>query len=165
MPHMQRLTWSGIALHGGRLPGHAASHGCIRLPYAFARELYAFTERGAQVIVADRDTAPVAIAHPGLIRPTTRDEILGRKPAALQSSAAPLRTMQAASLVTLVAARSDRAAMPARAPVAEDRSPAEMLGDIEAALGRLEAYRQRSDAPLRIVVTRWTDRERVVAIQ
>ena len=37
MPHMHRLTWSGIALHGGPLPGYAASHGCVRLPFAFAR--------------------------------------------------------------------------------------------------------------------------------
>ena len=43
MPHMQRLTWSGIALHGGPLPGYPASHGCIRLPYSFAERLFGTT--------------------------------------------------------------------------------------------------------------------------
>ena len=46
MPHMQRLTWSGIALHGGVLPGHPASHGCIRLPYEFAGHLFDLTKVG-----------------------------------------------------------------------------------------------------------------------
>src|SRR6201987_1743779 len=61
MPHMQRLTWSGIALHGGPLPGHPASHGCIRLPYEFAERLFDMTSIGMRVIVAPRDAAPVAI--------------------------------------------------------------------------------------------------------
>jgi lipoprotein-anchoring transpeptidase ErfK/SrfK len=51
MPYMQRLTWSGIAIHAGRLPGYAASHGCIRLPYGFARELYALTRASATTVV------------------------------------------------------------------------------------------------------------------
>ena len=55
MPWMQRLTWDGIALHSGHLPGYPASHGCIRLPDAFARQLYQLTEMGAQVSVIDED--------------------------------------------------------------------------------------------------------------
>jgi L,D-transpeptidase catalytic domain len=66
MPHMQRLTWSGIALHGGVLPGHPASHGCIRLPYGFADRLFDITAVGMRVIVAPGDAAPVAIAQPVL---------------------------------------------------------------------------------------------------
>src|SRR5215831_15260729 len=66
MPHMQRLTWSGIALHGGPLPGYAASHGCVRMPYAFARSLFGSTQLGMRVIVAPHDVAPVEIAHPAL---------------------------------------------------------------------------------------------------
>lgn len=54
MPFMQRLTWSGVALHGGRIPGYAASHGCIRLPNSFARLLFGVTELGATVHVVDR---------------------------------------------------------------------------------------------------------------
>jgi hypothetical protein len=53
MPFMQRLTWDGIALHAGHLPGYPASHGCIRLPMAFARQLFALTEKGALVSVVD----------------------------------------------------------------------------------------------------------------
>ena len=55
MPFMQRLTWDGIALHAGKLPGYPASHGCIRLPNAFARQLFDLTEMGAQVSVIDED--------------------------------------------------------------------------------------------------------------
>jgi hypothetical protein len=69
MPHMQRLTWSGIALHGGALPGYAASHGCIRMPYNFAEQLFDLTQVGMRVIVAPTDPAPVEITHPALLRP------------------------------------------------------------------------------------------------
>ena len=69
MPHMQRLTWSGIALHGGPLPGHPASHGCIRLPYSFAERLFGTTKIGMRVIVAPGGVGPVAIEHPALFQP------------------------------------------------------------------------------------------------
>jgi hypothetical protein len=55
MPFMQRLTWDGIALHAGQLPGYPASHGCIRLPMAFARQLFVMTELGGQVSVIDEE--------------------------------------------------------------------------------------------------------------
>jgi len=58
MPHMQRLTWSGIALHGGVVLGHPASHGCIRMPYEFAERLFEVTRLGLRVIVAPTDVAP-----------------------------------------------------------------------------------------------------------
>jgi hypothetical protein len=63
MPHMQRLTWSGIALHGGLLRGHPASHGCVRLPFDFAAHLFDLTKLGMRVIVAPSDVAPVSIEH------------------------------------------------------------------------------------------------------
>ena len=69
MPHMQRLTWSGIALHGGPLPGHPASHGCVRMPYDFAERLFDATKLGMRVIVAPDDVGPIPIAHPALFRP------------------------------------------------------------------------------------------------
>src|SRR5439155_17289087 len=69
MPHMQRITWSGIALHGGVLPGRPASHGCIRLPFDFAERLFGATAIGMRVIVAPGDVAPVEIAHPLLFQP------------------------------------------------------------------------------------------------
>jgi hypothetical protein len=58
MPYMQRLTWYGVALHGGALPGYAASHGCIRLPLGFARKLFTVTSVGTQVVVTDDDPGP-----------------------------------------------------------------------------------------------------------
>lgn len=67
MPHMQRITWSGIALHGGQLPGYPASHGCVRMPFDFAARLFEMTRLGLRVIVAPTDVAPVEIAHPALL--------------------------------------------------------------------------------------------------
>ena len=64
MPHMQRITWSGIAMHGGVVPGHPASHGCVRLPFGFAEQLFGETKMGMRVIVAPRDAEPHEIAHP-----------------------------------------------------------------------------------------------------
>lgn len=67
MPFMQRLTWSGIALHqSGRVPSQPASHGCIRLPAGFAGELFKYTNSGMHVVVANEDTKPYAISHPFL---------------------------------------------------------------------------------------------------
>jgi hypothetical protein len=69
MPHMQRITWNGIALHGGPLPGYAASHGCVRLPFGFAERLFDKTRIGMRVIIAPNDTAPVPFSHPALLVP------------------------------------------------------------------------------------------------
>lgn len=67
MPFMERLTWSGVALHVGNLPGYPDSHGCVHLPSAFAQLLYQATEIGTPVIIADSSTAPAEVLHPGLI--------------------------------------------------------------------------------------------------
>ena len=69
MPFMQRLTWSGIALHAGALPGYPASHGCIRMPYDFAGQLFELTKKGMRVLVVREDISPVDFAHPGLFKP------------------------------------------------------------------------------------------------
>ena len=66
MPYMQRITWSGIALHAGALPGHPASHGCIRLAKDFAIRLWHLTKRGTRVIIAPNNVDPVQIASPRL---------------------------------------------------------------------------------------------------
>src|SRR4030088_2343823 len=68
MPHMQRITWSGIALHGGPLPGYPASHGCVRMPFDFAARLFDATKLGFRVVVAPNDVAPIEIAHPVLFQ-------------------------------------------------------------------------------------------------
>ena len=67
MPHMQRLTWSGIALHAGHLPGYPASAGCIRMPVDFAAKLYSVTNIGTTVIIADNNSAPKHTLQPGLL--------------------------------------------------------------------------------------------------
>ncbi len=64
MPFMQRLTWDGIALHAGAVPGYPASHGCIRLPRKLAEALYAITEVGTRVIVADEHEY-AEVTYPG----------------------------------------------------------------------------------------------------
>ncbi len=66
MPYMQRITWSGVALHAGVVPGHPASHGCIRLPERFAVRLWGMTKVGARVIIARGDMTPYEINHPRL---------------------------------------------------------------------------------------------------
>ena len=71
MPNMQRITWNGIALHGGPLPGYAASHGCVRMPYGFAEKLFDKTWIGMRVIISPNDAAPVEISHPALFTPNT----------------------------------------------------------------------------------------------
>ncbi|RZA17759.1 MAG: hypothetical protein EOP93_12780 [Lysobacteraceae bacterium] len=65
MPFMQRLTWDGIALHAGKIPGYPASHGCVRLPLAFAEALYGETERGMLVVIADETSHDTTVAYPG----------------------------------------------------------------------------------------------------
>lgn len=69
MPFMERLTWDGVALHGGTLPGYPASHGCIRLPKAFAEKLYGETRLGMTVIVTDRAELPHVAPAPDLAAP------------------------------------------------------------------------------------------------
>lgn len=70
MPFMQRLTWSGVALHAGNLPGYPASHGCIRLPHGFAERLFGMTRVNTRVVIVPNDTAPMSIAHPSLLQMT-----------------------------------------------------------------------------------------------
>src|SRR5215813_13972067 len=79
MPHMQRITWNGLAMHGGPLPGYAASHGCVRMPYGFAKALFDKTRIGMRVIISPNDAAPVEFSHAALLVPNT--EALAAAPA------------------------------------------------------------------------------------
>lgn len=83
MPFMERLTWDGIAMHGGKLPGYPASHGCVRLPQGFAERLFAITQPGETVVVADALGASQDIVHPSVLAPVT---VLGAPLAADGSS-------------------------------------------------------------------------------
>src|SRR5438874_8737680 len=103
MPHMHRITWSGIALHGGPLPGYAASHGCIRLPYSFAQRLYDKTRLGMRVILAPRDVAPVDIVHPALFAPKPGAD--ARAAALAAEAAKATKTADEARLAAVAATR------------------------------------------------------------
>jgi hypothetical protein len=85
MPNMQRITWNGIALHGGLLPGYAASHGCVRMPYGFAEKLFDQTRIGMRVIISPNDAVPADISHPALFQPDP--EAIAAAPARVQALA------------------------------------------------------------------------------
>jgi lipoprotein-anchoring transpeptidase ErfK/SrfK len=69
MPNMQRLTWQGVALHAGNLPGYPASHGCVRLPRKFSEHIFGITTLGIPVIICDSKSQPEVVVHPGLLLP------------------------------------------------------------------------------------------------
>ncbi|MEI2301697.1 L,D-transpeptidase family protein [Ensifer sp. MJa1] len=76
MPFMQRLTWSGIALHGSNhVPDYPASHGCVRLPGSFAATLYKMTERGVHVLISDRQITPSEVKSALLFRPAPTEAL------------------------------------------------------------------------------------------
>ncbi|MEQ1716470.1 MAG: L,D-transpeptidase family protein [Hyphomicrobium sp.] len=74
MPHMQRITWSGIAMHAGVVPGYRASHGCIRLPASFAKAFFDKTTVGGRVIVTQDEVSPARFTHPALFRPLPEND-------------------------------------------------------------------------------------------
>ncbi len=83
MPYMQRLTWGGIALHAGRIPGYPASHGCVRLPDAFAEKLYDVTTRGMTVVISDDPASVPMLADPSLFPAASAPPTLGTRVADL----------------------------------------------------------------------------------
>src|SRR6476620_5003611 len=105
MPNMNRLTWSGVALHAGDLPGYPASHGCVRLPLEFSEKLFGITEIGTPVIIANAATYPSVVAHPGMILAKNKQKVLnagahaiGRKQKAQRTN--PLRPSNSAILIS-----------------------------------------------------------------
>ncbi len=137
MPWMQRLTWTGTALHGGVVPGYPASHGCVRLPFSFAPKLFQMTTVGANVVVAGERVAPRPIEHAKLFQPVS-----------------------APGEVALAAADPDPFApgiLSTAAAAAEGSGPIDSKGEtVSGASG---------DAPLRILVTRRTERDQVISTQ
>ena len=131
MPYMQRLTWRGIALHAGNLPGHPASHGCIRLPREFARLLYGVTRVGMTVVITDRPALPSVAPVPELL---TGDAILPRGPVARDTlwrpEAAP------SGPVSIVVSSADRRVIVLRNGIVIGSAPV----TIEGAIGRPTAY-------------------------
>ena len=169
MPFMQRITWSGIALHAGPLPGYPASHGCIRMPYEFAQHLYGITNIGMRVIVARNDVRPIEIDHPALFKPkmvrsdisiealsahwdlTQAQEVAATPGTAARSADMPSPVDEAEPLMTL---RSIATAKLAQANAAAGKanaswiSAARLAGDAARLLHTVEVPKHRAEAQL-----------------
>src|SRR5258705_4055631 len=130
MPNMQRITSNGIALHGGPLPGYAASHGCVRMPYGFAEKLFEKTRIGMRVIISPDNAEPVEFSHPALFVPN-REAI-----AAASAKAEALRREAAEA-----AKAADEAKKAAATATRETAS-------LTASLRKLEWLKTRADAEL-----------------
>src|SRR6202000_2565356 len=130
MPNMQRITWNGVALHGGPLPGYAASHGCVRMPYAFAEKLFDKTNIGMRVIISPNDAAPVDFSHPALFVP--KAEAIAAAPARAETLA------REAAEATKAADEAKKAAATAVRDTAT----------LKASLRKLEGLKTRADAGL-----------------
>src|SRR5262245_8531678 len=121
MFYMQRLTWSGVAMHEGILPGYAASHGCIRLPTDFASRLWVITKLGVRVVVARNDPAPYELNHAKLFNPLLRPEaqVSGPQPGLRSSveTARPVALAQAS--IDDVGRTSDGVEQPPPVPTVE----------------------------------------------
>ena len=106
MPYMQRITWSGVAIHAGVLPGYPASHGCIRMPMAFAVKMWNWTKMGARVLVTPGEMSPASFSHPLL--PTLKvvpQPVVASEP---QADAPPQRKSDKGASVECEQARSPR---------------------------------------------------------
>jgi chemotaxis protein histidine kinase CheA len=130
MPNMQRITWNGIALHGGPLPGYAASHGCVRMPFGFAEKLFDKTRIGMRVIISPDNAEPVEFSHPALLVP--KAEAIAAVPARAEALARE-------------AAEAARTADEAKKAAA--KAPREMAA-LKVALRKLEGLKTRADAEL-----------------
>ncbi|WGR67758.1 MULTISPECIES: L,D-transpeptidase [unclassified Bradyrhizobium] len=130
MPNMQRITWNGIALHGGPLPGYAASHGCVRMPYGFAENLFEKTQIGMRVIISPNDAAPVDFSHPALFVPNKQ-----------AIAAAPAR----ADTLSREAEEATRAADETKSAAA---AAAREAASLPTTLRKLEQLKARADAEL-----------------
>src|ERR1700720_463954 len=130
MPNMLRITWNGLALHGGPLPGYAASHGCVRMPYDFAEKLFDKTRIGMRVIISPNDAAPVEFLHRALFVPKAE-----------AIAAAPARAETLAREAAEAAKTADEAKKAAATAAHEAAS-------LTAPLRKLEWLKPRADAEL-----------------
>jgi hypothetical protein len=184
MPYMQRLTWSGIALHEGHVPGHPASHGCIRLPGKFARQLFSMTEMGVQVFITEDETKPARIAHDALLQPRPlklvtadeRDVMLrwsqedGRpmKWIPLPVKASELQTVSYSAMNMSAPTGNEPEATietPTSETISAEREASLMLADLEYDLDQMTFYKNRAIEPLRILITQREGAERMRDVQ
>jgi len=123
MPYMQRLTWQGVALHAGHLPGYPASHGCIRMPAGFAKLLYGVTSLGMTVVITDHATQPRVAPTPAII--ASNDTVTPSDPAgAVEWN--PDRS--AAGPVSIVVSATDRRAVVLRNGIEIGSGPVRVEG-------------------------------------
>ncbi|WP_313524240.1 L,D-transpeptidase family protein [Shinella sp.] len=138
MPFMQRLTWSGIALHASNsVPSYPASHGCVRLPNAFAKTLFSVTRRGGHVLITDREIVPQEVVHAALFKPVV---VVPDTPLLSQAGLRP-GLMEAGDKAVEVAMTD---------PKPEILTP---------------AVQKTEQDPIRILVTRRGDREMMIDLQ
>lgn len=157
MPHMHRITWSGIALHGGVLPGRPASHGCVRLPFDFAERLFDVTAMGMRVIVAPGDVTPVDIAHPLLFQPRPGVATLAASRAA-EAEEATKKAAEARSAAGTALREATQARAPLRtaenqrraAETQQAAAEAKLLGSSISAEAREQAEDTKAQATARI---------------
>jgi len=144
MPFMQRITWSGVALHEGESIGHRASHGCIRMPGEFARRLYALTKIGARVIVANEELKPSEFADPHLFV----HKIPAPLPAAPAVAAAPKTDAPAVAPPGEPVPQTVAAAEPPKAAsVADDAKPVEIAAKPDADVSPAADSRDAAASP------------------
>ena len=130
MPNMLRITWNGIALHGGPLPGYAASHGCVRMPYDFAGKMFDKVPMGMRVIISPTDVEPVAFSDPALLVPNQAAiDAVPERAAKLGGEADEATKAAAAAKAAAVKATRESAAL-------------------TASLRKLEYLKKRADAAL-----------------
>ncbi len=135
MPFMERITWSGVALHEGPLPGYPASHGCIRMTHEFAARLWSITKLGVRVIVARNEVTPADFAHPRLFEPKAKPSeppVAGQDPEKHVRAAAPGSFAQATISGTATDRTSDQSpAGVAPAPAVPPANANALRGPVE----------------------------------
>lgn len=113
MPNMNRLTWSGIALHAGNLPGYPASHGCVRLPLDFSDKLFGITHLGTPVIIAGSHSDPWELTHPGMVLGAYAGHEFDQVEAGLADKKHPADWVEAEAypVTSVIASSADRSIM------------------------------------------------------
>jgi len=153
MFYMQRLTWSGVAMHEGVLPGFAASHGCIRMPTDFASRLWLITRLGVRVVVARNDPAPYEFEHPKLFNPrlgpAPQVSEARPEPGSTVASAEPARLMTVAQATTPDDARASDVVDQSAAPLAQGvEAPASQAAEKSAEPEKREPTEAEPNKPL-----------------
>jgi hypothetical protein len=144
MPYMQRITWSGVALHAGALPGYPASHGCIRLPTDFAMRLWGWTRLGARVVVTPGEVSPADFSHARLF--ARKDEPRREAAAAPEKLELRLTSLTAHDAEAQVETADASGAVPAPPPPPE--GAANFIGPVKPRSGHLAAFVSRKDGKL-----------------